>query len=142
MAHGPPQNRHWRGPRGGKGGVGARSRGGGVWPDSGVGRLRGGSGKAARQHDEVATRLGPFRGKVAHRRRLSTAATTVGEVVNGGGPSVRSAWRRRREVRRGGQPRRRTGAAALTGVEAVKHGGMAPVAWRAQTRAVGSGTGA
>jgi hypothetical protein len=69
---------------------------------------------------------------MAHRRRLSAAATTAREVVDGGGPSVRSAGRRWREVRCGGRPRRRTGAAALTGAEAVKRGRAAPVAWRKQ----------
>jgi hypothetical protein len=64
------------------------------------------------------------------------------EVVDGGGPLVRSARRRQREVRHGGRPRRRTGAAALIGAEAVKRSQVALVAWRDQTSAVGSGTGA
>jgi hypothetical protein len=37
---------------------------------------------------------------------------------------VRSARRRWREVRHGGRPRRRTGATALTGVEAMAHSNM------------------
>jgi hypothetical protein len=45
---------------------------------------------------------------------------------------VRSAGRRWREVRCGGRPRRRTGAAGLTSAEAVKRGRAAPVAWRKQ----------
>jgi hypothetical protein len=89
----------------------------------------------ARQHGEVATRLGPFRRKVAHRRRLSAAAMMAREVVDRGGPSLRSARRRRREVTRGGRPQRRTGAAALTGAEGVKRGWAAPVAWRRQATA-------
>jgi hypothetical protein len=108
-------------------------------PASAVGEVD--QGRRLGQHGEVATQLGPFRRKVAHRRRLSAVSTTAREVVDGGGPSVRSARRRRRKVRRGGRPRRRTGAAALTGAEAVKRVRAAPVAWRAQTRAVGSGTG-
>jgi hypothetical protein len=79
--------------------------------------------------------LGFFRGKVAHRRRLSAAVTIARGVVDGGGPSVRSMWRRRREVRHGGQPRRRTDATVLIGAEAVKRGREAPVAWRRQATA-------
>jgi hypothetical protein len=71
---GHAQYRRWRGPHGGRGGIGAQSRAAVAGRIPGLANGEVDRGRRLGQHGEVGSSIGVSQGGVAHRRGLSAVA--------------------------------------------------------------------
>jgi hypothetical protein len=142
IALGVAQYRRWRGPHGGRGGIGARSRAAvaGRIPVSADGEVDRGRRKG--QHGEVGSSIGVSRGGVEHQRGLSTAVAAqwrsspvLGRKSDGWRQWSGSGHRAlRRSSRMEWWPREKSGG--FTSAEAAERGQSATVVWHARTPGV------